>query len=133
MAGLLATSLFEDPAAGLHEDASARLLEHPASSLLDLGPVLAAVQCGLSPGSRWRPPGGHRGHHRERPDSRDTAPRDRRPADSVPGFSHELLPGVAGILTIPVLLGLAGRFARHLAPDGRPVPEAWRAGCVRAF
>ncbi len=27
---LLATSLFEDPAAGLHEDASARLREHPA-------------------------------------------------------------------------------------------------------
>ena len=27
---LLATALFEDPAAGLHEDASARLREHPA-------------------------------------------------------------------------------------------------------
>jgi hypothetical protein len=49
-------------------------------------------------------------------------------AESVPGFSHELLPGVAGILSIPALWGLAGRFARRLAPDGRPVPEAWRVG-----
>jgi len=51
--------------------------------------------------------------------------------DSVPGFWHELLPGVAGILTIPALLGLAGRFARRLAPSGRPVSEAWRVGCLR--
>ena len=54
-----------------------------------------------------------------------------RIADSVPGFSHELLPGVAGILTIPAIWGLAGRFARRLAPNGRPVSEAWRVCCVR--
>jgi hypothetical protein len=48
--------------------------------------------------------------------------------ESVPGFWHELLPGVAGILTIPALWGLAGRFARRLAPDGRPVSGAWRVG-----
>jgi hypothetical protein len=47
-----------------------------------------------------------------------------RIADSVPGFSHELLPGVAGILTIPAIWGLAGRFARRLAPNGRPVSQA---------
>ena len=35
----------------------------------------------------------------------------------MPGFSRELLPGVAGILSIPALLGLAGRFARRLAPS----------------
>jgi hypothetical protein len=76
--GLLATSLFEDPAAGLHEMPRQGSLSIRLFSLLDLGPVLAAVQCGLSPGSRLRLRGGHRGHHRERPDSRDTAPRDRR-------------------------------------------------------
>jgi NAD(P)-dependent dehydrogenase (short-subunit alcohol dehydrogenase family) len=44
---VLAISSFEDPAAGLHEDASARLREHPAlPRLLDLAPILAAVQCG---------------------------------------------------------------------------------------
>jgi hypothetical protein len=32
------------------------------------------------------------------------------------------------MLTIPALWGLAGRFARRLAPDARPVPEAWRPG-----
>ena len=32
--------------------------------------------------------------------------------DSVPGFWHELLPGVAGMLTTAALLGLAGRSAR---------------------
>lgn len=42
---VLATSLYEDPPAGLHEDASARLPEHPAPPrLLDLAPTLAAVQ-----------------------------------------------------------------------------------------
>ena len=35
----IATSLFEDPAAGLYEDASARLREHPALlRLLNLAP-----------------------------------------------------------------------------------------------
>lgn len=35
---LLATSLYDDPAAELHEDASARLREHPLPRLLDLAP-----------------------------------------------------------------------------------------------
>jgi hypothetical protein len=52
------------------------------------------------------------------------------PADSVPGFWHELLPGVAGILTIPALFGLAGRFARALAPNGRP--GVWGMGASAA-
>jgi hypothetical protein len=48
---LLATSLYEDPSAGMHEDASARLREHSAPRLLDLAPALATVQCERPPRS----------------------------------------------------------------------------------
>ncbi len=73
-APLLATSLYEDPSAGMHEDASARLREHPA-------PVGCSILRRPSPpcsvsghrGSRCRPRGGHRAHHRGRPDFRGTA------------------------------------------------------------
>src|SRR6266567_5534048 len=76
-----ATSLYEDPAAGLREDASAGVREHPAPRLLDLTLVLAVVVCGRLAGSHWRPRG-QCGHHRERPDSRDTVLRGQLPDDA---------------------------------------------------
>jgi len=50
----MATSLYADPAAGLREDASAGVREHPAPRLLDLTLVLAVVVCGRLAGSHWR-------------------------------------------------------------------------------
>jgi hypothetical protein len=71
---LLATSLYEDPSAGLHEDASARLREHP---VLLCCSILRRPSQPSSVGGHQDPAGGyerrHRGHHRERPDFRDTA------------------------------------------------------------
>jgi hypothetical protein len=72
---LLATSLCDDPAAELHEDASVRLREHPAhlgcSILRRSSP---GVRRERLPGSRWRPRGGRRGQsQRATGFSRDTA------------------------------------------------------------
>jgi uncharacterized protein len=50
-----ATSLFEDPAAGLHEDASARLPEHPALLGCLILRRASPPSTGQSPGSRWWP------------------------------------------------------------------------------
>src|ERR1017187_8852393 len=54
--GLLATSLYEDPSAGLHEDASARLREHPA--LLGCS-ILRRPSPPSSVGGHQHPAGGH--------------------------------------------------------------------------
>src|SRR5258708_40074794 len=73
-ARMLATLLYEDPSAGLHEDAPARLREHPV--LLGCS-ILRRPSPPSSVGGHHDPAGGyeegHRGHHRERPDFRDTA------------------------------------------------------------
>ncbi len=53
---LLATSLYEDPSAGLHEDASARLREHPA--LLGCS-ILRRPSPPSSVGGHQHPAGGH--------------------------------------------------------------------------
>src|SRR6266436_2417790 len=58
----IATSLYDDPAAELHEDASARLREHlalPGCSILRRSSP--GVRRERLPGSRWRPRGGRRG------------------------------------------------------------------------
>src|SRR6266581_5420369 len=69
---LLATSLYDDPAAELHEDASARLREHLA---LPGCSILRRSSSGVS--GYQDPAGGHEEgavtNHRERPVSRDTA------------------------------------------------------------
>ena len=66
---VLATSLYDDPAAELHEDASARLREHPAllGCSISRRPSPPSSVSGHR-GSRCRPRGGHRAYHRERPD-----------------------------------------------------------------
>ncbi len=53
---VLATSLYEDPSAGLHEDASARLREHPA--LLGCS-ILRRTSPPSSAGGHQHPAGGH--------------------------------------------------------------------------
>jgi hypothetical protein len=111
------------------------------SSLLELGPVLPAVQCGLSPGSRRRSREGHRGHHRERPDPRDTAPRDRRRTPnrarvlclSFPGKGHHRTPSSGSAQprhTRPASLFASRRSSRrrHSAP---PSESASPSSCCR--
>jgi hypothetical protein len=72
--GVLATSLYDDPAAELHDDASARLREHPA--LLGCS-ILRRSSPGSGVSGYQDPAGGHDegavANHRERPVSRDTA------------------------------------------------------------
>jgi len=62
MSLVLATSLYDDPAAELHEDASARLGEDLAlpgcSILYQSSPGVGRERL---PGSRWRARGGRRG------------------------------------------------------------------------
>ena len=75
---LLATSLYDDPAAELHEDVSARLRQHlplPRCSILRrCSPVVRRERL---PGSRWRPRRGAEANHRERPVLGTTALRIR--------------------------------------------------------
>ncbi len=59
---LLATSLYDDPTAELHDDASARLGEHlPLPSCSILRRFSPGVRRERLSGSRWRPRGGRRG------------------------------------------------------------------------
>jgi hypothetical protein len=72
--GVLGTSLYDDPAAELHDDASARLREHPA--LIGCS-ILRRSSPGSGVSGYQDPAGGHDegavANHRERPVSRDTA------------------------------------------------------------
>ena len=76
---LLATSLYEDPSAGLHEDASARLREHPVLLILDLAPTLAAVQFGRPLSD---PAGGYERRHIDKIDRIFEAPQCGSAAES---------------------------------------------------
>ena len=63
---VLATPLYDDLAAEMHEDASARLREHPAAlrGCSILRRSSPGVRCERLPGSRWRSRGKRRGQSR---------------------------------------------------------------------
>ena len=116
---LLATSLYDDPAAELHEDASARLREHlalPGCSILRRSSL--GVRSERLPGSRWWPRGGRRGR-----------------SQRATGFSRHCvviscLPSMRGRLTDWVAVG--GRpdlsVLRVLFPSGHWPPRPPRGG-----
>ena len=129
---LLATSLYDNPAAELHEDASARLGEHPAlpTARSCAGPRPASGVSGYQV-----PAGGHEegavANHRERPVSRDTALRiscrtpsmRRLPMAGWPPPSCAELPVLSPVFRVlsspasalgcPQRLGPGGRSGRH--------------------
>ncbi len=120
-------ALYDDPAAELHEDASARLREHPA--LLGC-PVLRrsspGVRCERLPESRWRPRGGRCGQSQRATgcSGRCTAGQLPNRAPRCGGCSPSfcaLLPGVQG----QAAPGFGdnsrtryGRVARTVGPPG---------------
>jgi hypothetical protein len=121
-------SLYEDPSAGMHEDASARLREHPAllgCSILRRPSSPSGV--GGHRGSRCRPQGGHRGHHRERPDfgtlhcgsaaERRLGARRVLPGGVRDGAQNRLLCAVSAVAASACIVGTACP-RRHLVGDG---------------
>jgi hypothetical protein len=70
---LLATSLYEDPSAGMHEDARQGSVSIPLLGCSILRRPSPPSSASGHRGARCRPRGGHRAHHRERPEFRDTA------------------------------------------------------------